>query len=287
MPVPRERSPRRRGGLQGRRQGPQARRRARRPLPRISCPARRACWRAGHDRRRRLWRRQPAQRRGRARCGWASTMRRVTAPADLDGLDGLVLPGVGRFAPAAARLREAGLWEPLREWAPPGRPLLGICLGMQLLFDGSDEDPGRRGLGLIPGRRGQARRPARAAHRLGGRQPRGLPACRVARCDVARVSRVLRAFLRGDRRAIQPPSPTPLSPVPFAAAVGRRHRAAGCSSIPRRAGRRRRPARRARARACFGRGVRDATPRPPLAAQNRSPPAVQSPDPARGAGRIA
>lgn len=78
-------------------------------------------------------------------------MRRVTGPADLDGVDILVLPGVGRFAPAAARLREASLWEPIRAWARAGRPLLGICLGMQLLFDGSDEDPGTEGLGLVPG----------------------------------------------------------------------------------------------------------------------------------------
>ena len=78
-------------------------------------------------------------------------MRRVIAPANLDGVEILVLPGVGRFAPAAARLREAALWEPLRAWARAGRPLLGICLGMQLLFDGSDEDPGTDGLGLVPG----------------------------------------------------------------------------------------------------------------------------------------
>ncbi len=78
-------------------------------------------------------------------------MSRVTGPADLDSVDILVLPGVGRFAPAAARLREAALWEPIRAWARSGRPLLGICLGMQLLFDGSDEDPGTEGLGLVPG----------------------------------------------------------------------------------------------------------------------------------------
>ncbi len=78
-------------------------------------------------------------------------VRRVARPADLDGVELLVLPGVGRFASAAARLREAELWEPIRAWARSGRPLLGICLGMQLLFDGSDEDPGTAGLGLVPG----------------------------------------------------------------------------------------------------------------------------------------
>ncbi len=78
-------------------------------------------------------------------------VRRVARPADLDGVELLVLPGVGRFASAAARLREAELWEPIRAWARSGGPLLGICLGMQLLFDGSDEDPGTAGLGLVPG----------------------------------------------------------------------------------------------------------------------------------------
>jgi len=77
--------------------------------------------------------------------------RRVTGPGDLAGASALVLPGVGRYRSAAGRLREAGMWEPLKAWARSGRPLVGICLGMQLLFDGSDEDPGVEGLGLIPG----------------------------------------------------------------------------------------------------------------------------------------
>jgi imidazole glycerol-phosphate synthase subunit HisH len=72
-------------------------------------------------------------------------------PADLASIHGLVLPGVGAAAPAMARLRRRGLVGPLRRWAADGRPLLGLCLGMQLLMDGSDED-GARTLGLIPGR---------------------------------------------------------------------------------------------------------------------------------------
>src|SRR5512136_1566579 len=77
--------------------------------------------------------------------------RLVASPADFPGLDGLVLPGVGRYAAAAERLRAAGLWDPIRQWGLSGRPLLGICLGMQLLFSGSDEDPGVEGLGLLAG----------------------------------------------------------------------------------------------------------------------------------------
>lgn len=65
---------------------------------------------------------------------------------------GLVLPGVGAFGDGMAELRRRGLLAPLRRWAAAGRPLLGICLGMQLLFQGSEEMGRHRGLGLLPGR---------------------------------------------------------------------------------------------------------------------------------------
>jgi imidazole glycerol-phosphate synthase subunit HisH len=63
-----------------------------------------------------------------------------------------VLPGVGAFGDAAANLRAAGFEEPLRQAARDGKPLLGICVGMQLLFDESEEMGMHAGLGLIPGR---------------------------------------------------------------------------------------------------------------------------------------
>jgi glutamine amidotransferase len=72
-------------------------------------------------------------------------------PRDLDGADAIVVPGVGAAAPAMDRLRGQGLVEPIRAWIAAGRPYLGICLGLQLLFDGSDED-GAETLGVIPGR---------------------------------------------------------------------------------------------------------------------------------------
>jgi glutamine amidotransferase len=65
--------------------------------------------------------------------------------------DGVVVPGVGAFPEAMRRLRESGLDEVLRDRAAAGRPLLGICLGMQLLFDSSEEHDGASGLGLLPG----------------------------------------------------------------------------------------------------------------------------------------
>ena len=70
---------------------------------------------------------------------------------DLQGIDGLVVPGVGAARPAMERLRRRGLVGPIRRWIAADRPFLGICLGMQILFEGSDED-GARTLGLLPGR---------------------------------------------------------------------------------------------------------------------------------------
>ena len=67
------------------------------------------------------------------------------------GADALLVPGVGAARPAMARLGSHGLVEPIRAWLAADRPLLGICLGLQLLFDGSDED-GAVTLGVVPGR---------------------------------------------------------------------------------------------------------------------------------------
>ena len=72
-------------------------------------------------------------------------------PGDLAGVAGAILPGVGHFAAAAAMLHSGGWAEALVVHRQAGRPLLGICLGMHLLFDGSEEGPGR-GLGFLPGR---------------------------------------------------------------------------------------------------------------------------------------
>ena len=76
----------------------------------------------------------------------------VTAdPAVLRSADRIILPGVGAFADAARKLAESGLQETVLEEARGGKPMLGICLGMQLLFDKSYEFGEYKGLGLIPG----------------------------------------------------------------------------------------------------------------------------------------
>jgi imidazole glycerol-phosphate synthase subunit HisH len=76
----------------------------------------------------------------------------VNRPEALANAAGVILPGVGAFGDAAANLRAAGFEQPLREAVSAGKPLLGICVGMQLLFDESDEMGRHPGLRLVPGR---------------------------------------------------------------------------------------------------------------------------------------
>lgn len=73
-------------------------------------------------------------------------------PALIRGAERVLLPGVGHFGQGLANLRAAGLDAAVREAAAAGRPVLGICLGLQLLFTGSAEAPATPGLGLLPGR---------------------------------------------------------------------------------------------------------------------------------------
>jgi imidazole glycerol-phosphate synthase subunit HisH len=79
---------------------------------------------------------------------------RAEATGDPDAVrraERVVVPGVGHFAPAMRRLEETGLGAAVTEAAAAGRPTLGICLGLQLFLDESEEAPGVRGLGLLPG----------------------------------------------------------------------------------------------------------------------------------------
>jgi imidazole glycerol phosphate synthase glutamine amidotransferase subunit len=78
-------------------------------------------------------------------------IRILTADDEIDGADLLVVPGVGAAAPAMERLRAGGFVAPVADWVAGDRPFLGICLGLQLLFEGSDED-GAETLGVLPGR---------------------------------------------------------------------------------------------------------------------------------------
>jgi glutamine amidotransferase len=73
-------------------------------------------------------------------------------PLQILAADGAILPGVGAFGDAMANLRETGLADTVKAYAASGKPLLGICLGMQLLFTESEEHGHHQGLDLLPGR---------------------------------------------------------------------------------------------------------------------------------------
>ena len=77
---------------------------------------------------------------------------RSDKPADILRADHVVLPGVGAFGACANEITRRNLVEPIRDVAASGTPLLGVCVGLQLLFDYSDEMGMHEGLGLIPGK---------------------------------------------------------------------------------------------------------------------------------------
>lgn len=84
---------------------------------------------------------------------WLGTESRlVEKPADLAEVRGAILPGVGAFGPAMTQLVDKGFAPAIRDWAQAGRPLLGICLGMQLLARSSEEGGDHAGLGLVKAR---------------------------------------------------------------------------------------------------------------------------------------
>jgi glutamine amidotransferase len=72
-------------------------------------------------------------------------------PTTVAGADAVILPGVGAAGDAMRHLTELGLIPILRQFVADGRPFLGVCVGMQLMFELSEEDGGIRGLGLLPG----------------------------------------------------------------------------------------------------------------------------------------
>ena len=81
-----------------------------------------------------------------------ATARLVTDAADVSAADAVVLPGVGAFGACARALHESGLEEPARIALDTGVPFFGVCVGFQLLYEGSVESPGAEGLGVLSGR---------------------------------------------------------------------------------------------------------------------------------------
>lgn len=84
-------------------------------------------------------------------CRVGADARLVTCPADINAADGVVLPGVGNFGRCSEALAGSGLWAATTDAAGSGRPFLGICVGMQLLYQWSEESPGTPGLSVFEG----------------------------------------------------------------------------------------------------------------------------------------
>lgn len=81
-----------------------------------------------------------------------ASVKLISTPEEVAAAEKLVLPGVGAFGDAMKNLLQTGVAPVLKEIAVSGKPFLGICLGAQLLFDSSEEDPDVPGLGIIRGR---------------------------------------------------------------------------------------------------------------------------------------
>lgn len=75
----------------------------------------------------------------------------IDSPDQLNDITHLVLPGQGEFGDCATKLRDSGLFSAILEWISADKPFLGICVGYQLLFEGSDESPQTPGLGVFKG----------------------------------------------------------------------------------------------------------------------------------------
>ncbi len=101
---------------------------------------------------------------GAMRRAGASDVRISDDAAVIRGARAIVLPGVGHFGHCARELRARGLDVPVRDAHARGVPLLGLCVGMQLLFEGSEEDPAAAGLGLARGVVRRLRGPVRVPH---------------------------------------------------------------------------------------------------------------------------
>ena len=120
----------------------------------------------------------------------------ITSDADAAaGADGLVLPGVGAFPKAMARIRELGLDRLIADRLAAGTPVLGICLGFQLVFERSSELDGAEGLGLVAGEVDGLRAPGLKVPHIGW-EPVRWERVRAHRGDRRRDAVLLRALLR-------------------------------------------------------------------------------------------
>ncbi|RKP35165.1 hypothetical protein BJ085DRAFT_15557 [Dimargaris cristalligena] len=95
------------------------------------------------------------------------TLKTIEAPEDILKAQKILFPGVGAFGHAMSSLKSKGYVEPLKEYLRSGRPFMGICVGMQALFEGSDETPDVPGLGVLPGTVRQFRNDTKTVPHMG------------------------------------------------------------------------------------------------------------------------
>lgn len=75
----------------------------------------------------------------------------LSSPSEMGDMEGLLMPGQGAFRDCMIHLQDQGWVDPLRAWIKEDKPFFGICMGLQVLFEASEESPGSEGLGLLPG----------------------------------------------------------------------------------------------------------------------------------------
>jgi glutamine amidotransferase len=94
-------------------------------------------------------------------------VRILASPDGLEDASALVLPGVGAFGDCVQQIQERGFWDPVREWIAADKPFLGICVGYQVLFEGSEEAPSVPGMGVFPGQVRKFRTPGLKVPQIG------------------------------------------------------------------------------------------------------------------------
>ena len=121
-----------------------------------------------------------------------ATVEMAERPAQIEDAERVVLPGVGAFGASMAQVRDHGFDEPLAARIAAGRATFAVCVGLQLLFEASEESPGKRGLGVVPGTIGRLPDTVRVPQ-LGWNRVEPGPGCRLIEAGHAYFANSYRA----------------------------------------------------------------------------------------------